>query len=403
MPTNLPPVLRAGIVEPRDAVRALQQRGLLQPSYSWLDVWQQEHAAAFAIAGVSQADVLQTAYDALANAARQGTDIKPVANQLRTLLQQRGLWGDVEVTDPATGETRTTRFDEARLRLIYDVNLRQSYAAGRWQRAWRNRASKPLMMYRTMRDERVRVSHARWDGLVLPIDHPFWQTHYPPNGWRCRCRAFAVSEADVAQLEAEGIRIQREAPPVATIPFVNRRTGEETQVPVGIDPGWAYNPGLVRGDEVARLQRNALDTLPPPAAQALVRQQLASDATRRQLADPVPDHQLPVGLLAPADARQIAGGVRSASSVVMLRGDLVDDLVGRPEGLTPRQLIGLQEVLASGRTATTEAGTLYVLARGDQVTVATVQADQGRPRLVGLETLTLDQARADARLQGLLP
>ena len=63
----------------------------------------------------------------------------------------------------------------------------------------------------------------------------------------------------------------------------------------------------------------------------------------------------------------------------------------------------MQEVLASGRSANTDAGTLYVLARGDQVMVATVQQDQGRPLLVGLETLTLDQARADARLQGLLP
>ena len=21
-----------------------------------------------------------------------------------------------------------------------------------------------------------------WHGTVLPVDHPFWQTHFPPNG-----------------------------------------------------------------------------------------------------------------------------------------------------------------------------------------------------------------------------
>jgi len=31
--------------------------------------------------------------------------------------------------------------------------------------------------------------HARFDGLVLPKTHPFWQTHYPPWDFRCQCIA----------------------------------------------------------------------------------------------------------------------------------------------------------------------------------------------------------------------
>jgi uncharacterized protein with gpF-like domain len=32
-------------------------------------------------------------------------------------------------------------------------------------------------------DGRTRPMHAAWHNTVLPFDHPFWKTHYPPNGW----------------------------------------------------------------------------------------------------------------------------------------------------------------------------------------------------------------------------
>ncbi|MHA0401877.1 phage minor head protein, partial [Escherichia coli] len=34
--------------------------------------------------------------------------------------------------------------------------------------------------------------------------------------------------------------------------WVNKRTGEEEDVPEGIDPGWNYNPGINREQELAR-------------------------------------------------------------------------------------------------------------------------------------------------------
>ncbi|MCX8520196.1 MAG: phage minor head protein [Rhodoferax sp.] len=41
-----------------------------------------------------------------------------------------------------------------------------------------------------------RKEHLAWHGLTLPHDHPFWQTHFPPNGWLCHCRVTGVTQAE---------------------------------------------------------------------------------------------------------------------------------------------------------------------------------------------------------------
>ena len=257
MPQPIPPGLKIGSAEPADAFDAFARRSLLAPSYRWEDVFQEEHAASFAVAGVARDDVLTLFHDQVNQALAGGGTLKDFAKAVKPELVAKGWWGDIEVSNPATGETRITRFNDARLQLIYDLNLRQSYAAGRWARIERTQATKPLVMYRTMRDERVRNSHAEWDGLALPVGHPFWRTHYPPNAWRCRCRAFAVSERDLALYADDGDTIKREAPPVQYTEFTNRSTGEVSKVPVGIDPGFAYNPGQQRTQALDKLTEAA--------------------------------------------------------------------------------------------------------------------------------------------------
>ncbi|MEG1092384.1 MAG: phage head morphogenesis protein, partial [Acinetobacter sp.] len=37
-------------------------------------------------------------------------------------------------------------------------------------------------------------AHLALNRIVLPIDHPFWLTHYPPLGFRCRCTVIALTE-----------------------------------------------------------------------------------------------------------------------------------------------------------------------------------------------------------------
>jgi SPP1 gp7 family putative phage head morphogenesis protein len=357
MPNPTPVTLHFGIVEPRDAVAAFQRRDLLQPSFRWQDVWQEEHTRQLAVAGVQRLDVLQVFQDGLAAKFKAGTNLADFAKEVRPQLQAAGWWGDVETTDPLTGETRITRFDNRRLQLIYDVNVRQSYAAGQWARIERNKARMPFVIYRTMDDTRVRPEHAAWNNLVLPVDHPFWKTHFPPCGWRCRCKAFAIDQAGIDRLKAAGKTLQFEAPPEQLVSFVNPRTGEVAAVPKGIDPGFAYNPGMASRDEALHEQtlRKAWASSPLSSAVAVAqatfaRPEMVTAATARfgQWAQAVsqdvaagsfrPSGQLqPVTALAPKLVRALASAGIKPSSAVVAMWDT--DLAATVAKLSPADLV----------------------------------------------------------------
>ncbi|GAA5184510.1 hypothetical protein GCM10023345_15320 [Acinetobacter kookii] len=77
---------------------------------------------------------------------------------------------------------------------VFRTNIQNAYGHGRWQQQQRNKAKRPYLMYSAINDSRVRPSHLALNRIVLPIDHPFWLTHYPPISFRCRCTVIALTE-----------------------------------------------------------------------------------------------------------------------------------------------------------------------------------------------------------------
>ena len=263
MPQPLPAGLALRPLPPQDAVDYMARRGVLTPTFDWRDLWQEEHTRAFTVAKMLRQDLLGSVYDAVTRAVTEGRTFRQFASELGPLLVREGWWGKREMTDPVTGDTRLVQLGSLdRLRTIYEANIRSAYAAGRWASIERGRRVNPYIVYRTMRDARVRASHAAWDGVALPIDHPWWRTHYPPNGWRCRCIAYAIDERGLDRLAKTGLRIRRDAPDLVQRQWVNARTGEVIETPVGIDPGWAHNPGQVsRTGQAAQMQATSQSAL----------------------------------------------------------------------------------------------------------------------------------------------
>lgn len=245
---------------PAEAVALLMARGKLTRSYNWQDVWQDEHGVQFTVSRLTRLDLLQAIHDSILRSVSGDLSRSDWMKDTEQLLTDAGWWGYKAVTDPADGEIKLTKFDPARLKLIFDTNTRQAYATGLWERVERSKRVMPYVRYITRGDDRVRPAHRAWDNLTLPVDDDFWKTHWPPNGWRCRCRVMSMTQAEFERgytLERPGAETDPSAPlvrkPLNTVAppderreYVNPRSGEVMQVPVGIDPGFAYNPGQAR-------------------------------------------------------------------------------------------------------------------------------------------------------------
>ena len=85
----------------------------------------------------------------------------------------------------------------------------------------------------------ARDAHKPFHGLVIPVDHPWWNTHFPPNGYFCACTVRQLSEDAVKR---RGLKVTQN-PPMETRTWTDRRSGRTAQVPRGVTPGFDVNPG----------------------------------------------------------------------------------------------------------------------------------------------------------------
>lgn len=227
---------------PKDALDWFRAKGY-RVGFDYRDVWQEEHAAAFTVAKAMRLDILEGIRAAMDKALAEGQSFGQFKRELQPLLERMGWWGRQELRDPLEGAEREVQLGSPRrLQTIYNTNLRTAHAAGQWQRIQRAKATHPFLLYQLGPSREHRVEHLSWSGRLLPVDHPWWQTHFPPNGWGCKCHVRAVSKREAERLRAQGT-VSEVAPDEGAQEYVNQRTGEVLQVPKGIEPGWAYNPG----------------------------------------------------------------------------------------------------------------------------------------------------------------
>lgn len=273
---------RRGFETPAEVTDFFDQK-VLRPGFSWQDVWGQEHAYAFTVAKAVELELLTTFKTSISTALATGQTFETWRAGLMPQLGAIGWDMPRPVADP-TGQQPPRDVDFAgprRLRTIFQANMASARSAGQWNRAQRTKAAFPYVLYVRTASAEPRLEHLTWVGIILPIDDAWWSTHWPPNGWGCKCSIRQITARERAKLlamtpEPGGISYTDAVPdngPPRT--FTNSRTGEVTSVPAGIDPGWGGNPGLDRAQTLLTRVTQQLEA----AGEADARRAIAAIAT----------------------------------------------------------------------------------------------------------------------------
>jgi SPP1 gp7 family putative phage head morphogenesis protein len=82
---------------------------------------------------------------------------------------------------------KDSTYNKTYLQTEYQTAVASSAAAKKWAGYERRAQRYPNLEYKTVGDGHVRDAHRALHGIIRPITHAFWNSYYPPNGWRCRC------------------------------------------------------------------------------------------------------------------------------------------------------------------------------------------------------------------------
>ena len=140
---------------------------------------------AFTVAGIEQLDALRRIRDAVAK------------------LPEGASWDEAkreiaaEISPFVGGDDKAAK---ARANFMLRTHGAQAYAVARHQEQMGVVDRFPYWQYETVGDSRVRPGHAALDGKVLRADDPWWNTHYPPWDWGCRCIVHALDEEDALDI-----------------------------------------------------------------------------------------------------------------------------------------------------------------------------------------------------------
>ena len=365
--------------------------------FDYRDVWKQEHAQAFTVAKAMRMDVLTSIRSALDEALENGQTFAQFKKDLTPTLQKLGWWGQADMVDPLTGEAKLVQLGSPRrLETIYRMNMATARDAGRWNDMQLSKKTHPYLLYELGPSKEHRPEHVKWAGLMLPIDDPFWDTHYPRNGWGCNCHVRAISRREYERLKGTG-RYQTQAPEIKYKEWVNKRTGEVEQIPEGITPGFNYNVGKARNASTLNHVNSKLAAAPKDLARPTVGELLKGPAFKQFYEKP--SGNFPVAILNEGDVTAIG----ALTAVVKLSSETLQKQRKRHPELSAEEYAQLQQAIEQGRVVQDGSKNLIFIyeAAGYVAIVKATQTGEG-VFATSFRRLSNDAVKRDKEVQRLL-
>ncbi len=335
-----------GFGTPWEEQLAFFRRKLNLPTERWDDIKRAAHDRAFIVAGAAKADLLQDLRDAVDRSIATA-DLASFRRDFKQIVAKNGWTG-------WTGEG-SAKGEAWRTRVIFQTNQASSYAAGRWQQMNSPEEASERPFWRYEHADGVlhpRPHHLAWHGTTLPREHPFWKTHFAPNGWGCRCEIFPVKAPAAGDTTT----------PPEGWDSIDPKTG----APPGIDRGWDYAPGANAAAPLVELVKRKLFDLDAPLGAAMAAELMPAIAMEQRLAwtsmvdrvaatlKPVGDTEL-AATLTPQTVQQLQqAGVTVDNAAVWLRdhelAHALRDIKAQRGGAMPQEVWRELPALMRGAT-----------------------------------------------------
>lgn len=252
----------------------------------------QTAAKARSIAGIYQQEIVGDLLNSLRQSAAEGTPFATWRKNALAMLRERGLALDKagDMVQQSTGEVVGTGLTRHRLQTIFQTQMTNARMASLWQKLQENKDARPYLQYSAINDARTRPAHRALDNVVYPIDDPFWDYFYPPNGFRCRCYVMALAPRDVARA---GLTVSHSSPEqFSEMVITNRKGQSHTRTRITLadgrsftpDKGFDNNVGKNHLAQLGQLQMERAVDLPPRLASMAVGEALKDPAFSQAIA-----------------------------------------------------------------------------------------------------------------------
>ena len=252
----------------------------------------QTAAKARSIAGIYQQEIVADLLNSLRQSAAEGTPFATWRKNAMVMLRERGLALDKagDMVQQSTGEVVGTGLTRHRLQTIFQTQMTNARMASLWQKLQENKDARPYLQYSAINDARTRPAHRALDNVVYPIDDPFWDYFYPPNGFRCRCHVMALAPRDVARA---GLTVSHSSPEqFSEMVITNRKGQSHTRTRITLadgrsftpDKGFDNNVGKNHLVQLGQLQMERAVDLPPRLASMAVGEALKDPAFSQAIA-----------------------------------------------------------------------------------------------------------------------
>lgn len=252
----------------------------------------QAAAKARSIAGIQQQEIVGDLFNGLRQSAAEGTPFATWRKNALAMLRERGLALDKagDMVQQSTGEVVGTGLTRHRLQTIFQTQMTNARMASLWQKLQENKDARPYLQYSAINDARTRPAHRALDNVVYPIDDPFWDYFYPPNGFRCRCYVMALAPRDVARA---GLTVSHSSPEqFSEMVITNRKGQSHTRTRITLadgrsftpDKGFDNNVGKNHLAQLGQLQMERAVDLPPRLASMAVGEALKDPAFSQAIA-----------------------------------------------------------------------------------------------------------------------